>query len=186
VKVLSPDLRFDRFLFAGQLCDPRGVCANADIVVVSDTDQCRRGSRLSVFRRSDNALVARTTVARHEGGGYLHELCFMSGDRHVAASDHRHNCVCIFSVDGAFVRHIKSPVFGVWWPGGIACSAFDELVVADRCLRRIYILGPDDTLLTSLTEGGRESRFSAMTMNGSSVIAADGAYLTHKQVIMWS
>ncbi len=53
VQVLTPTLDFHSFVGVGQLRGPAGVCANADVVVVSDADV----HRISVFKRGDGALV---------------------------------------------------------------------------------------------------------------------------------
>jgi hypothetical protein len=55
VQVLTPTLDFHCFIGVGQLRGPGGVCANADIVVVSETDV----DRISVFNRRDGGLVRR-------------------------------------------------------------------------------------------------------------------------------
>jgi hypothetical protein len=52
----------------------------------------------------------------------------MSGRTHVAVADYWNHRVSVFSVDGEFVRHVGADVLK--WPRGVACSAFDELVVA--------------------------------------------------------
>jgi hypothetical protein len=49
----------------------------------------------------------------------------MSGDRHVAVTDGGNDRVSVFSVDGAFIRHVGVGVLVD--PVGIACSAYDEL-----------------------------------------------------------
>ena len=53
----------------------------------------------------------------------------MSGHDHVAVADY-YNCrVSVFSVEGEFVRHVG--VGELIAPSGVACSVFDDIVVAD-------------------------------------------------------
>jgi tripartite motif-containing protein 2/3/tripartite motif-containing protein 71 len=56
VQVLTPTLDFHGFVGAGELKYPRGVCANADVVVVSESYPA---SRISVFDRRDGSLLRR-------------------------------------------------------------------------------------------------------------------------------
>jgi DNA-binding beta-propeller fold protein YncE len=149
VQVLTAALDFHGFIGEGQLRYPAGVCANADIIVVSDYDaRC-----MSVWRRGDGTLVRRFGFAG-SGDGQLRNprgLCFMSGDRHVAVADDENDRVSVFSVDGEFIRHVGVGVLNR--PQGVAASVFDELVVTDtgnRCLRLFSVTGD---LLTSVGEG---------------------------------
>jgi DNA-binding beta-propeller fold protein YncE len=54
VQVLTPTLEFHSFVGVGKLRGPMGVCANADVVVVSEA-----ADRISVFNRCDGARVRR-------------------------------------------------------------------------------------------------------------------------------
>jgi DNA-binding beta-propeller fold protein YncE len=165
VQLLSPDLSFLGVIGAGQLDGPLGVCANADIVVVSELES----HRLSVFNRGDGALRARFGC-RGSGDGQLCfpvGLCFTSHDRHVAVADSENDRVSVFSVDGDFIRHVGVGVLG--HAQSVACSAFDELVVADRsggCLR-VFSDGGD--LLMTIGEGD----FSGVAIHGTTVYATD-------------
>jgi DNA-binding beta-propeller fold protein YncE len=135
VQVLTPTLDFHGFVGAGQLRDPRGVCANADVVVVSEAN----AHRISVFNRSDGALLRRIGSVG-SGRGQLdfpRGLCFMSHDRHVAVTDNSNNRISVFSVDGAFIRHVGGGILTE--PYGVACSACDELVVADKGNNRVTV-----------------------------------------------
>jgi DNA-binding beta-propeller fold protein YncE len=70
VQVLTPTLDFHCFIGQGQLERPVGVCANADVVVVSESD----AHRVSVFKRRDGALLRRfASVGR--GSGQLMAPC---------------------------------------------------------------------------------------------------------------
>jgi DNA-binding beta-propeller fold protein YncE len=70
VQVLTPTLDFHGFIGQGQLERPVGVCANADVVVVSESD----AHRVSVFKRRDGALLRRfASVGR--GSGQLMAPC---------------------------------------------------------------------------------------------------------------
>jgi hypothetical protein len=136
VQVLTPTLGFHAFIGAGQLARPVGVCANADVVVVSETSHAHC---ISVFSRDDGTLVRRFGC---QGAGdgevdYPFGLCFMSDDRHVAVADNCNNRVSVFSVDGDFIRHVGVGVLS--GPRGVAVSAFDELVVADYGNDRVVV-----------------------------------------------
>jgi DNA-binding beta-propeller fold protein YncE len=127
VQVLTPHLDFHAFIGAGQLARPVGVCANADVVVVSEL----RTHRISVFSRDDGALLRRFGCEGAGDGELDHPLglCFMSDDRHIAVAEYNNDRVSVFSVEGEFIRHVGVGVLGS--PYGVAASAFDELVVAD-------------------------------------------------------
>ncbi len=75
-------------------------------------------------------------------------LCFMSDHRHVAVADAFNDRVCVFSVDGKFVRHVG--VGELKHPTGVACSAFDELVVADAANERVVLLSASGELLKTI------------------------------------
>jgi hypothetical protein len=163
VQVLTPTLDFHRFIGQGQLSGPIGVCANTDIVVVSDRPHCR----ISTFDRASGAPLhhfssygTRDGQLRAPGG-----LCFVSGDRHVAVADYGNRRVIVFSVEGEFIRHVGVGVLS--GPMGVVASAFDELVVADygnRCLR---VFSSTGDLLASVGEGS----FIAVAVHGSTVFA---------------
>jgi DNA-binding beta-propeller fold protein YncE len=127
----------------GTLNGPVGVCANADIVVVSEVT----AHRLTVLKRSDGSVVRRMGC-EGSGDGQLkqpHGVCFMSGGSHVAVADYVNNRVCVFGVDGTFVRHIGVGVLKT--PTGITCSALDELVVADTGGGRVRLFSAAGALL---------------------------------------
>jgi hypothetical protein len=142
VQVLTPALDFHGFIGVGQLEYPAGVCASADVVVVAELVRCR----VSVFGRGDGALL-RCFGCRGGGDGQLSRpagLCFLSDDRLIAVADEGNRRVCVFSVDGEFIRHVgvgvlKSPI-------GVACSPFDELVVADFMGRCVILFTPSGTV----------------------------------------
>jgi tripartite motif-containing protein 71 len=165
VQVLTPDLAFHSFIGTGELDSPFGVCASADVVVVSETSV----GRVAVFSRCDGSLLRRFG-SNGRGSGQLNHprgLCFMSGDRHVAVADWGNHRVSVFSVDGEFIRHVGVGV--LHYPQGVAASAFDELVVADygnRCLR---VFSSTSDLLLTVGDG----RFTGVVVHGGGVLAAD-------------
>jgi DNA-binding beta-propeller fold protein YncE len=164
VQVLTPRLDFHGFVSAGQLRDPRGVCAN-DVVVVSEAN----AHRISVFNRSDGALLRRIG-SRGSGRGqldYPRGLCFMSHDRHVAVTDNSNNRVSVFSVDGAFIRHVGGGILTE--PYGVACSACDELVVADKGNNRVALFSASGKLVKTMGRGG----FTGVAVHGGAVFAQD-------------
>jgi hypothetical protein len=81
----------------------------------------------------------------------------MSDDRHVvvADADKHPGRLSVFSIDGEFIRHVGVGVLN--YPMGVAASAFDELVVADRRNRRLRVFSSTGDLLASVgVLGGRE------------------------------
>ncbi len=163
VQVLSPTLSLHSVIGDGQLSSCLGVCANADVVVVAET----AAHQVSVFRRSDGTLVTRFGC-RGSGDGNLHGpggLCFMHSDRHVAVADFWNNRVSVFSINGVFIRHVG--VGQLNSPQGVACSAFDELVVADPGNRCIVVFSDAGDLLMSFGDAD----FTGVTVHGSTVFA---------------
>jgi DNA-binding beta-propeller fold protein YncE len=165
VQVLTPTLDFHSFVGVGVLQYPAGVCVNADVVVVSEAD----AHRISVFNRRDGTLLRRFG-SEGSGDGQLHMplgLCFMSGDRCVAVIDYVNSRVSVFTIDGLFVRHVGAGVLS--YPRGVACSAFDELVVADDGNRRVVAFtAGSDTLKTMGIDF-----FCGIALNGGAVFAQD-------------
>jgi DNA-binding beta-propeller fold protein YncE len=152
IQVLTPRLDFHGFVGVRQLQHPVGVCADADVVVVSE---CEPFHRVSVFSRDTGALLRR--FGRHGGGdGQLHYpngLCFRSrtGHRVIAVVDSHNHRVSVFTVDGEFVGHVGVRV--LVYPQGVACSAFDELVVADTGSACISVFSGTDELVATIALG---------------------------------
>jgi hypothetical protein len=170
VQVLTPGLAFHAFVGIGLVELPAGVCANADVVVVSLHTACC----LTVFSRSDGTVVRRIGC---EGSGdgelnYPGGLCFMSGDRHVAVADGDNQRVSVFNVGGEFIRHVGVGVLG--FIEGVAASAFDELVVADTGNRCLRVFSSAGDLLASVGAG----EFTGVVVRGDSVFAVDAGACT--------
>jgi hypothetical protein len=121
VQVLTPSLERRCSIGAGRLHEPLGVCANADVVCVSD----KRHSRVLVFRRSDDALLR--DFGREGAMRGLHNLCFMADLRHVALFANKR--VHIF--DSASGVHVRTVGAGLRAHDGIMLvTPQDEIVVA--------------------------------------------------------
>ncbi len=165
VQVLTPGLDFHDFIGVGHLDSPSGVCASADVVVVSDLS----ARRLSVFQRTGGSRLRRFGVEGRGDGQLISPLglCFMPGNRHVAVADYGNHRVSVFSVDGEFVRHVG--VGSLMHPWGVACSATGELVVADTGHRRIAVFASSGELLRTLGDGD----FKGVTIHGSTIFAVD-------------
>jgi DNA-binding beta-propeller fold protein YncE len=166
VQVLTPRLDFHCFVGVGQLPYPLGVCANDAIIMVSDAGY--DAHRISVFNRCDGALLRRFG-SEGSGDGQLwspHGLCFMSCDRRVAVTDFNNNRVSVFSVEGEFVRHVG--VGELSGPTGIACSAYDELVVA-HAGNRVVVFSASGELVKTMGDGG----FSGVAMHSGTIFAQD-------------
>ncbi len=175
VQVLTPTLDFHGFVGAGELRGPSGVCANADVVVVSEMP----ADRISVFNRRDGALLRRFGSPGSGDGEILCAIgaCLMPGDRHVAVVDWLNDRVCVFSIDGEFIRHVGVGVLNR--PHGVACSAFDELIVADTGNRRVVVFSDVGDLLMSFGDA-----------DGAGVAVRDGTVFTQElgtqQCVVWS
>jgi hypothetical protein len=91
----------------------------------------------------------------------------MHGDHHVAVVDEVNKRVSVFDVDGTFVRHVGVGALGD--PYGVACSAFDELVVADKCLNECCVLVFNDTDEVLMAFGC--ARFTGVALFGSTLYA---------------
>jgi hypothetical protein len=163
VQVLTPTLDFHCFIGEGERGRPVCICANADVVVVSQNRCC-----VAVFKRCDGTLLRRFGSDGRGDGQFMGAcgVCFMSGDRHVAVADFLNGRVSVFSVEGEFIRHVGVGVLNC--PESVAVSAFDELVVADlgnRCLR---VFSSSGDVLASVGDC-----FSGVAVHGSSVFAVD-------------
>ncbi len=167
VQVLTPSLDFHGFIGDDQMDGPAGVCANADVVVVSENS----ASRVSVFSR-DGTFLRRFGREGHSDG-HLNRpagLCFMSGDRHFAIADSYNNRVSVFSVDGEFIRHVGASM--LLNPQSVACSAFDELVVADMGNRHVVVFTAGGELAMAMGD----DCFRGAALCGSAVLASRWTY----------
>jgi hypothetical protein len=145
----------------GHLNHPWGVCANDDVVVVSDNSH-----RISVFRR-DGGAVVRRFGRQGSGDSHLHcpkVLCFVSGDRHIAVADCYNDRVSVFTVEGEFIRHVGVGV--LQYPCGVACSAGDELVVADNGSRRVVVFSVSGDVAMTFGDD-----FTCVAMHGGTIVA---------------
>ncbi len=173
VQVLTPSLEFHAFVGVGRLDLPAGVCANADVVVVSES----KTHRISVFRRADGRHLRRFG-SFGSGSGQMHYpggLCFMNGDHHVAVAEDGNNRVSVFSVKGKFIRHVG--VGKLKNPRGVVCGAVDELAVADWGNGRITVFTASGELLKTMKHGA----FAGVAIDGGTVFAQD--WSDHKCVI---
>jgi DNA-binding beta-propeller fold protein YncE len=165
VQVLTPTLDFHGFVGVGQLSGPGGVCADDAVIVVAEHGD--GAHRISVFGRRDGALLRRFGC-EGSGDGELNSpwgLCFMSGHRHVAVADFINDRVCVFSVEGEFVRHVG--VDELCCPIGVACSAFDELVVADGANDRVAVFSASGELVKTMGHDG----FTGVAIHGGTIFA---------------
>jgi hypothetical protein len=149
VQVLTPRLDFHAFVGARQLTNPAGVCANADVVVVSENVPAHR---IAVLNRADGSLLRRFG-AEGRGDGEFDcplGLCFMSGCR-VAVADYFNHRVSVFSVDGDFIHHVGVGVLQC--PRGVACSVIDELAVADTDNSQVVVFRASGEVAKTLGVG---------------------------------
>ncbi len=106
-----------------------GVCADDDSVFVSNI-----GS-IAVYARATGAWTTSFSVCKRGSLGQPANLCFMAANRRLAVADRSKNRVSVFETTGRFVRDVGVGVLGR--PGGLACSAADELLVADPANHRV-------------------------------------------------
>jgi DNA-binding beta-propeller fold protein YncE len=145
VQVLSPRLNFHSFIGVGQVEAPAGVCANADVVVVSEF----RAGRITVYKRGDGTRYLRRFGSKGSSDSMSSSpagLCFVSGGRHVAVVD-QVSRVSVFSLDGEFMHFV-----GSYHPMGVACSAFDEIVVVYSSGGGIELFSASGELLKSIVD----------------------------------
>ncbi len=170
VQVLTPRLDFHGFIGEGRLAQPLGVCANADVVVVSDTVPAHC---VAVFSRHDGALLRRFG-SYGIGDGHLRfpqAVCFVCGDRHVAVLDGGNDRVSVFSVGGEFVRHVGVGVLRS--PHGVACSGYDELVVADSANHRIAVFSDSGDLHMTIAWSTSRGTCTSFAVHDGAVFAQD-------------
>jgi hypothetical protein len=89
----------------------------------------------------------------------------MTGDGHAGVSEWGSNRVSVFSVGGEFIRHVGVGILDR--PVGVACSAVDELVVADSRRRRIFMFSDVGDLLMTFCDGD----FTGVVVHDSTVFA---------------
>ncbi len=100
----------------------------------------------------------------------------MSGDRHVAVAEIGNHRLSLFCIDGEFIRHVGVGILKE--PFGVACSAFDEVVVADSNSRRVVVFSDVGELLMTFGDGA----FTGVAVHGSTVFAQNLA----TQCVVWS
>jgi DNA-binding beta-propeller fold protein YncE len=175
IVAMAPDGSLLRVVPTRHLRYPVGVCANADVVVVSD----HFDHSVSVFHAregvGDGTAIARLRLgSQGSAAGFLrhpYAVCFAHGERHVAVADSGNDRVSVFRLHGIFKFGFVACVgVGVLkQPCGVACSAFDELVVADTDHSRVCIFGDDGVVLRTLGLG----RLTGVGVHGCSVFAQD-------------
>jgi hypothetical protein len=89
----------------------------------------------------------------------------MSGWRHVAVADCDNGRVSVFSVEGEFVRHVGVDTLS--FPSDIACSAFDELVVADGGNDLVVVFSASGKMLVTMGQDG----CSDVAVHGGAIFA---------------
>jgi hypothetical protein len=149
---------------------PVGVCASADVIVVSEG----LVRRISVFNRIDGALVRRMGSTGNGQVLYPAGVCFLPGDRHFAVVDLLNNRVSVFSVEGEFIRHVGAGVFQ--HAQSVACTAFGEIVVADSLNHRVVVFAADGEVAHTIVSDHvtgiviRGSTVFAQSLNGECVV----------------
>jgi hypothetical protein len=132
VQILTPQLDFASFVGVGQLRAPSGVCADSDIVAVSEFWQ----GHIKIFSRHGGALLRQFSSKGPTNLANARTLCFMTNRAHIAAVDEGCLCVSVFSTEGQFICDVSlSELKG---PMGIACSNAGELFVTGGSGVAIY------------------------------------------------
>jgi DNA-binding beta-propeller fold protein YncE len=166
VQVLTPQRDFFGYIGVDKLSSPIGVCANAAVVVVSESS---KKHCISVFRQSDGAFLRRFGCSGYRAGElqYPYGLCFTTDDRYIAVADCYNSRVSVFGLDGYFIRHIG--VGELRHPRGVASSAFDELVVADTGNRRVVVFHASGKVAMTMGDGD----FRGVAVRGGAIFAQD-------------
>jgi DNA-binding beta-propeller fold protein YncE len=168
VQVLTPRLAFHGYYGESILKRPIGVCANDSIVAVAE----HADSRVAIFNRISGRFLHYIGSAG-SGNGQLKNprgLCFLPGDRQIAVVDDSNARVSVFDVNGTWIRHVGVGVLKA--PTDVACSAFDELVVADtgNSKLRLFSASTGALLPKSFDTGGK---FTGVAIHGNCVFAQD-------------
>jgi hypothetical protein len=169
--VFTPRLIWLESFGRGTLSTPVGVCGDEDVIVVAEEEEhfddaanTMQGSCIFVFRRADGKLLA---TFGHQVLVYARAVCFMACHRRVAvAEDGARKCIAIYSIDGAFQRTVGAGVLSR--PTGVACSAFDELVVADKGLRCVVLFTADGDVARRI---GRDEPFLSVALHSATIYA---------------
>jgi hypothetical protein len=105
IRILTPSLDLYSLAGAGQLRYPDGVCADADVIAVSEYQK----SRISIIDRRLNALVRRFGTLGNGAGQLLFPtaLRWMGGERGcLAVVEHGNNGITVFGLNSGFIRYI--------------------------------------------------------------------------------
>jgi hypothetical protein len=92
-------------------------------------------------------------------------LCFLGESDRIAVAEWGNDRISVFSPVGKFVCHAGVGVLDS--PDTVACSAFFELVVADRW--GLYVFSANGEVLHTM----RGVRFSGVRVHGDSVFAVN-------------
>jgi hypothetical protein len=148
IQVLTPrDFDFYGFVGVGKLRDPIGVSGDDDVLIVTEWTSCQ----IVVFARLDGTLLRRIG-SRGSDDGQLERpygLCILPRTRLIAVAERYNHRISMFTMEGVFVRHVRPG--RLKFPTGIACSDFDELIVADS--RRVNVLNASGELCRTMGDG---------------------------------
>jgi DNA-binding beta-propeller fold protein YncE len=149
VQVLTSDLSFRGVIGEGQLGRPHGVCADRNVVVVTELST----HRITVFSRADGGAIRRIGTPGAGDGDLSCPLavCFTSEGRGVAVAEAGNSRVSVFQLDGVFVRHVGVGVLNR--PYGVTATSVDELVVCDRDSSRVLLFSAIGELLYTFGSG---------------------------------
>lgn len=164
IQVLTPRFDFHGFLGEARLAGPAGVCGDDTSVFVSEMYE----SRISVFNRSDGALLRRFG-SRGCGDGqlwYPRGLCITGESHYIAVADYSNNRVCVFTIDGVFSHHVGASELRA--PTSVTAAATGgELVVADSANNRVVVFDASGGLLHTFGHGC----FTGVAIHGTTVFA---------------
>jgi sugar lactone lactonase YvrE len=171
IHVVTP--RFDTLQLLGKddaLQNPTAVCCDDELVAaIGGVGHLIVFCRVTGARRLYVDLAAGLKNLAKEHFACLSSMCFWTSRRDVAFSDFYGGCVFAVSLKGKFLQRIGDAVLRC--PQGLACSAFDELLVADGALRRLFVFSTAGELMRTLD---CDVTFGCIALHGSSVFAGDG------------
>jgi hypothetical protein len=160
IQVLTPHLHFHSFVGVGVLVDPCGVCANTEVVAVSESiPGC-----ICVFQRRGGAFLRRFGPLDHPTA-----LCFLAAQRHVAVADRGNDRVAVFTLEGVYVRHVDTHDLSLHVSVDIVSSDFEELAVLNA--RGVTVFTPSGRIARFISPKRNED-FDSVALRGRSIFVA--------------
>jgi hypothetical protein len=146
--------------------EPVGMCASSNVIVYVGRGVHQESYRVRRVRgtngETDDFRVLVTDRRRHyplrtfappgTGDGQLSSVapqgvCFLDDDRRIAVVDPKLARVSVFSIDGAFIRHVGDATV-LRAPTSVACCNASELIVGDQGAIYVFDVERGDMLMS--------------------------------------